>query len=149
MHVARMPVINDLDFRAWEERAPAAFRTDPAWRFHAYRVALYALDCARDDMPAIRRVSGGAIADQLLRCIASTSANIGAGLGCPTSPDRARFISMALGSLRESFTWYQSASDALDQATIDHRLNDLAEIRSLLLGYQKWLTTKDEKSRLT
>jgi hypothetical protein len=114
-----MPVINDLDFRAWEERAPGAVRTDPAWRFHAYRVALYALDCVRDDMPAIRRASGAAIADQLLRSIAS------------------------------SFTWYQAATDALDPLTLDSRLNALGELRSLLLGYQRWLTTKDEKSRLT
>jgi four helix bundle protein len=144
-----MPVINDLDFRAWEERAPMAVRTDPAWRFHAHRVALYALDCVREDAPAIRRATGAEIAEQLLRCIASISANIGEGLGRPTSPDRARFISLALGSLRESFTWYQAATDALDPATLDSRLNAIAELRSLLLGYQKWLTTKDEKSRLT
>ena len=143
-----MPVINDLDFRAWEERAPAAIRTDPAWRFHAYRVALYALDCVREDIPPIRRAAGGEIAEQLLRCIASISANVGEGLGRPTPPDRARFISMSLGSLRESFTWYQAAAEALEPATLDSRLNALAELRSLLLGYQKWLSTKDEKSRL-
>lgn len=144
-----MPVINDLDFRAWEERAPVALRTDPAWRFHAYRVALYALDGVRDDVPAVRRAAGAEIAEQLLRCIASISANIGAGLGRPTSPDRAQFISLALGSLRESFTCYQAASEALDPETLDSRLTALAELRSLLFGYQKWLTTNDEKSRLT
>ncbi len=144
-----MPVINDLDFRAWEERAPVALRTDPAWRFHAYRVALYALDGVRDDVPAIRRAVGAEIAEQLLHCIASISANIGEGLGRPTPPDRARFISMALGSLRESFSWYQASSEAFEPEVLDRRLSDLAELRSLLLGYQKWLTAKDEKSRLT
>jgi four helix bundle protein len=144
-----MPVINDLDFRAWEERAPVALRTEPAWRFHAYRVALYALDGVREDVPAVRRAAGTEIAEQLLRCIASISANIGEGLRRPASPDRAQFISLALGSLRESFTRYQAATEALDEATINHRLNALGELRSLLLGYQKWLTANDEKSRLT
>ncbi len=60
-----------------------------------------------------------------------------------------RFVGIALGSLRESFTWYHAASHAFASANLERRLNYLAELRSLLLGYQRWLSTKDEKSRLT
>ena len=83
-----------------------------------------------------------------MRCIASISVNIGEGFGRPTPTDRARFIGIAFGSLRESFTRYQAAANAFPQETLERRLNELAKLRSLLLGYQRWLSTKDEKSRL-
>ena len=143
-----MPIIADTDFLSWEQTAPVAARQDPAWRFDAYRVSLYVLERVRVELPDIRRHVGVEIADQLLRCIASISANIGEGLGRPTPIDRARFIGIALGSLRESFTWYQAAAGSFSREILEGRLNELGELRSLLLGYQRWLSTKDEKSRL-
>jgi four helix bundle protein len=143
-----MPIIADTDFLSWEQTAPDAARRDPAWRFDAYRVSLYVLDRVRVELPGIRRDAGAELADQLLRSIASISANIGEGLGRPTPIDRARFIGIALGSLRESFTWYQAAASAFPRETLELRLNELGELRSLLLGYQRWLSTKDEKCRL-
>jgi four helix bundle protein len=143
-----MPIISDSDFLTWEQRAPSAARLDPAWRFNAYRVSLYALDRVRADLPRIRRRAGADIANQLLRSIASISANIGEGLGRPTPIDRLRFIGIALGSLRESFTWYQAAASAFSRESLECRLSELGELRSLLLGYQRWLAAKDEKSRL-
>ena len=48
-------------------------------------------------------------------------------------------MSMALGSLRESQTWYRAARIALSAEVCDLRNEQLTELRRLLLGYQRWL----------
>ena len=44
--VAVMAIIDDDEFRAWEDRATLSQRGDPVWRFNAYRVALFVLERA-------------------------------------------------------------------------------------------------------
>jgi four helix bundle protein len=112
-------------------------------------VALYLLDLAARDVQDLRsRRSFPHQTDQLLRAVASISANIAEGFGRSSAADRSRFFGMALGSLRESFTWYRSVADELAPETAELRFDQLEELRRILIGAQKWLATKPPRSQL-
>jgi four helix bundle protein len=144
-----MPIIHDADFIAWESGISADQRGDPVWRFNAYRVALFMLDVAGKDAAELRRRRAlPAQIDQLVRSIASISANVAEGLGRPSAAERLRFFGIAVGSLRESMTWYQSVSSALTPAILDLRLHQLTELRKILIGAQKWLRTQPPRTHL-
>ena len=136
-------------FRGWEACVPAAYRDDQIWRFHAYRVALYLLDVAIQDVRESRADKALPYhADQLLRAVASVSANVAEGFGRTSSTDRARFFGIALGSLRESFVWYRALRGPLADEVLDLRAEQLTELRRLLIGALKWLAAKPPRSSL-
>ena len=144
-----MPIIHDEAFRAWEACVPPALRDDPMWKFHAYRVALYLLDLATSDANALRtRRCQPFQTDQLLRAVASVSANVAEGFGRSSAADRSRCFGIALGSLRESFTWYRAVQAELPEELVELRFEQLAELRRILVGAQKWLATKAPRSHL-
>ncbi len=60
-------------------------------------------------------------------------ANLSEGYSRGTGRDRARFYEYALGSARESRTWYYSGRHVLDQAVTSHRLRLLTKIIRLVL----------------
>jgi four helix bundle protein len=144
-----MPIIHDEEFRAWEACVPKSLRDDQMWRFHAYRVALYLLDLAAKDVQEMRaRRTFPHQTDQLVRAIGSISANVAEGFGTSSPLERSRYFGIALGSLRESFTWYRAIQDELSPDITDQRFDQLAELRRILIGAQKWLATKPQRSRL-
>jgi len=144
-----MPIIHDEAFRAWEACVPQSLRDDPMWKFHAYRVALYLLDLAASDARSLRtRRSFPFQTDQLLRAIASVSANVAEGFGRNSAADRSRCFGIALGSLRESITWYRAIQDELPAEVVDLRFEQLTELRKILIGAQKWLAAKPPRSQL-
>ena len=144
-----MPIIHEEDFRAWEACVPQALRDDHMWKFHAYRVALFMLDLAQRDVEELRaRHRLPQQTDQLVRAVASISANIAEGFGRNSAADRQRCFSIALGSLRESFTWYRAIEEELPEELMEQRFERLGELRRILIGAQKWLATKPPKSRL-
>jgi four helix bundle protein len=144
-----VPIIHEPEFLAWEQTVPPSVTGDSVWRFHTYRVALYLVDLAERDSAHIRRAHpSSALSDQLVRAVTSISAHIAEGLGRPTSADRSRCIGDALGSLRESTSWYRSARSRLPIGTAYVRFEQLAELRRLLLGAQRWLSRRPAKSRL-
>ena len=144
-----MPIIDDADFRAWEARATPSQRGDPVWRFHAYRVALFVLERAGHDIQTLRqRHAFPDQTDQLLRAVASISANISEGLGRQSSAERSRFFGFALGSLRETLTWYHAVAPELPAELVEVRCEQLTELRKLLIGAQKWLSSKRPGSKL-
>jgi four helix bundle protein len=119
----------------WERGYPDAITSDALWKLHAYRLALYLLDLTRGDVRlGLRRGLDRELAGQLLRAVASISANIAEGYSRSTRGDRLRFYGYALGSLRECPTWYRASSDFLAPGAADDRLRVLARIRPLLLG---------------
>ena len=133
MRLFGVRIIDDPRMQLWETRVPDALRGDPLWRFHTYRVAIYLLALARDDVRKAKRPMDQRIVEQLLNSVASVSANVAEGYGRPTMRDRARFYSIALGSLRESCSWYL-ASSFLPSNTIAERLGQLSELRRLLMA---------------
>ena len=146
-----MPIINDDEFLAWEARATSSQRGDPVWRFHAYRVALFLLEKAGHDAHGLQQRHALPFqTDQLLllRAVASISANVSEGLGRQSAADRSRFFGFALGSLRESQTWYQAVSSELPAGVGETRIEQLTELRKILIGAQKWLSSKRQGTQL-
>jgi four helix bundle protein len=144
-----MSIITDLGMRQWEATAPRGIRDDPIWRFHAYRASLYLLHLAREDVRAAREdARWAAVSGQLLRSVASVSANIAEGYGRPTPRDRMRFYDFALGSLREAATWYEGAKVFLPHDTAHARIDNLGEVRRMLFGAIRALRAVPPNTRL-
>jgi len=144
-----MPIIDEEEFRAWESRAREGQRADPVWRFNAYRVALFLLDRVSRDAGRLREDGRFPFqTDQLLRAVASISANIAEGLGRRSAAERSQFFGIALGSLREAETWYQAVSEVFPADVIEKRFEQLTELRKLLIGAQKWLNSKPKSTHL-
>jgi four helix bundle protein len=144
-----MPIIHDEEFRAWEASALESLRGDPVWKFHTYRVALFLLDRAGRDARALQsRRAFPFQTDQLLRSVASIGANVAEGLGRTSAAERSRFFGIALGSLRESLTWYHAVADELPPELVTLRFEQLTELRKLLIGSQKWLSSQPQRTQL-
>jgi four helix bundle protein len=144
-----MSIITDARMREWEVTVPPGMRRDLIWKFHTYRVALYLLYLARED--ALRAGSGSrwvSICDQLVRSVASVSANIAEGYGRSMPRDRTRFYDIALGSLREAGTWYEAARAFLPDDTVNSRIDQLAELRRMLFGAIRALRAMPPERRI-
>jgi four helix bundle protein len=74
------------------------------------------------------------VAGQLYAAVGSIAANIGEGYSRSSGRDRVRIFEYALGSVRESMTWYQSAEPVLGAEVVRQRLSALEEMRRLLLA---------------
>ena len=74
------------------------------------------------------------VSGQLYAAVGSIAANIGEGYSRSSGRDRARIFEYALGSARESMTWYRSAEPILGPEIVGTRLDTLEEIRRLLLA---------------
>jgi four helix bundle protein len=79
--------------------------------------------------PVTEKISG-----QLYAAVGSIAANIGEGYSRSSGRDRTRIFEYALGSARESMTWYRSAEPVLGAELVCARLDTLEEIRRLLLA---------------
>ena len=112
----------------------ATASNDPLFRMRAYQIAKDLLQTAWVDAktlsadPVTQKMSG-----QLYAAVGSISANIDEGYSRSSGIDRSRIFEYALGSVRESMTWYQAAQPVLGDLVLT-RLNDLEEIRRLLLA---------------
>ncbi|HET7612514.1 MAG TPA: four helix bundle protein [Gemmatimonadaceae bacterium] len=80
-----------------------------------------------------RKRLGERIAGQLYAAVSSISANIAEGYSRSSGKDRALIFEFALGSVRESISFYQASRPILGEV-ITARLNILEEIRRLLLA---------------
>jgi four helix bundle protein len=107
---------------------------DPLFRMRAYRVAADLLEAAWQDAkilsaePVTERIAG-----QLYAAVNSITANLGEGYSRSSGKDRSRIFEYALGSVRESISWYQGARPVLG-AIVGDRLDNLEEIRRLLIA---------------
>jgi four helix bundle protein len=73
-------------------------------------------------------------AGQLYAAVCSIEGHIGEGYSRSSGKDRARIFEYALGSVRESMTWYRSGKPVLGDATANDRLERLEEMRRLFLA---------------
>jgi four helix bundle protein len=111
-----------------------AMANDPLFRMRAYQIAADLLEAAWHDAkklsaePVTERIAG-----QLYAAVNSITANLGEGYSRSSGKDRARFFEYALGSARESISWYQGARPVLGDVVHD-RLDNLEEIRRLLIA---------------
>jgi four helix bundle protein len=125
----------DVALLQWEARQNPGITGDPLWRLNCYREALFLLENAAEDVGELgQSMTQTAAREQLLTAVGSIAANIAEGYGRPTTADRVRFLSYALGSAREAITWYQALRRSEVDACIDDRITRLARIRRMLLG---------------
>ena len=101
----------------------------------AYRLGLFAADLGWHDVTKLMRDKRTQdLANQLYRALGSIGANLAEGYSRGTGRDRARFYEYALGSARESRTWYFNGRHVLSEAITTHRLKLLTEIIRLVLA---------------
>ena len=74
------------------------------------------------------------VAAQLYAAVGSIAANLSEGYARSAGKDRARIFEYALGSARESTTWYLAAKPVLGSELADKRIAKLDEIRRMLLA---------------
>ena len=134
---------SDAALLEWEARQHEGITRDSLWRLNCYRETLFLLEKVREDLKELGRPgSHGHAKEQLLTSVGSIAANIAEGYGRPTTADRSRFLSYALGSAREAIAWYQTLRPSTEHAGIDDRIARLARIRRMLLGLLTRLRSK-------
>jgi len=123
-----------MDYPEWESTVPERVRNEPVWQMIGYRKALYLYELAWQDCGLmLRDPRGKAIAEQLIRSAGSICANIEEGHGRGYGKQRNWFLSVAIGSARESKGWYWRARRLMVPAVHDHRLAVADEIIALLI----------------
>ncbi len=110
-------------------------RGDPLQRMRVYRLACELLRESWEDAEKLthhrtmEKVSG-----QLYAAVGSIAANLGEGYAHSSGKDRARIFEFALGSARESISWFHSAEPVLGRDVVARRVEKLDEIRRMLLA---------------
>jgi four helix bundle protein len=123
-----------MNYNEWEQRVHPDIVGDSLWKFEAYRLAMFAAEIGWHDVTKLcqdkRTIK---LSDQLYRALGSIGANIAEGYSRGTGKDRARFYEYALGSARESRSWYVNAQYILGEAVVNHRISLLTQIIRILL----------------
>jgi len=137
-------------FDAWLATVPEAIKRDSLWKMEAYRLALYAVAIGWYDVTKLRRDRGTRdLATQLFEALGSVPANIAEGYSRGTGKDRARFYEYALGSARESRTWYYAGQHVLGEEITLHRIRLLTQIIRLMptmVPQQRKSTIRESRS---
>ncbi len=124
----------EVTFEQWMAAVPEEIRADSLWRVEVYRLALFLADLGWQDTTLLARQGQTlGVANQLNRALGSIAANIAEGYSRGTGKDRAHFYEYALGSARESRTWYYLARHPLKPEVFAHRIQLLGQIIRLLL----------------
>jgi four helix bundle protein len=126
--------LKTMNYAEWVNTVPEEIRNDPLWNQEAYRLALFPADIGWQDTTKLSRDGRTLkLAAQLFDALGSIGANISEGYSRRHNKDRARFYEYALGSARETRTWYFDARHLLDPAVTEHRIRLLTQIIRLLL----------------
>ncbi len=91
-------------------------------------------ECFSDAKLVLEEPVTAEIAGQLYAAVCSIEANISEAYSRSTGKDRAKRFEYALGSVRESMSWYKSAQPVLGEVTVKDRRDRLEEMRRLLLA---------------
>ncbi len=107
---------------------------DPLARMRVFELAGLLMPDSFDDAKLLRAEPiTELIAGQLYAAVCSIEANISEGYSRSSGKDRARMFKFALGSVRESMSWYKSSLPVLGQETTKNRRDRLEEMRRLCL----------------
>jgi four helix bundle protein len=122
-----------MKYAEWMKTVPTEIREDPLWNVEAYRLALFAADLGWHDTTKLFRDGRTLkLAAQLFDAVGSVGANISEGYSRGHQKDRARFYEYALGSTRESRTWYFDGRHVLGETVSQHRIRLHTQIIKLL-----------------
>jgi four helix bundle protein len=123
-----------MNYSDWVKTVPVEIHNDPLWNQEAYRLALFAADPGWHDTTKLFRDGRTLkLAAQLFDAVGSVGANISEGYSHGHQKDRTRFYEYALGSARESRTWYFDARHVLGDTVARHRIQLHTQIIRLLL----------------
>jgi four helix bundle protein len=117
--------------------APVSVETshDPLTRMRVFQLAAELIPDAFEDAKVLRgEPITEEIAGQLYAAVCSIEANISEGYSRSSGKDRARIFEYALGSVRESMSWYKSSNPVLGDLTVKDRRDRLEEMRRLFLA---------------
>ena len=118
-------------------RVPVSLETshDPITRMRVYQLATALIPDAYEDAKLLLADPITAEnAGQLYAAVSSIEGHIGEGYSRSSGKDRARIFEVALGSVRESTTWYRSGKPVLGELKTKDRMERLEEMRRLLLA---------------
>jgi four helix bundle protein len=122
-------------YEEWLAQVPDELKKDPIWQFKAYPKALLLFDLMWEDSEKLLRdVRGREMTKQLVRSAGSITANIDEGFG--RGVDRGeylQFLRYALGSARETRSWYYKSRQLLPADVVQHRMSLCSEIIALLV----------------
>src|SRR5687767_9871873 len=108
---------------------------DPLNRMRVFRLAGDLIpDCYGDATLVLANPITRELAGQLYAAVCSIEANISEAYSRSSGKDRAVRFEYALGSVRESMSWYKAATPVLGEATVKDRRDRLEEMRRLLLA---------------
>ena len=102
-------------------------------RVHELAVKLIP-DCYEDAMLVRAEPITEEIAPQLYEAVCSIDANISEAYSRSSRKERAMRFEYALGSVRESMSWYKGGRPILGEGITVNRLDRLEEIRRILLA---------------
>ena len=120
-------------YSEWVEQVPKWMKDDPLWGFVTYRKTLFFSDLAWRDCETLRRhYIARHLISQLIKSGGSPSANVEEGYGRGYGKDYARFLRIALGSMREARGWYFRNRKALPSEVVEHRIKVATECIKLL-----------------
>ncbi|MDL1898010.1 four helix bundle protein [Anaerolineae bacterium CFX7] len=129
-----MSSVKPKSFEEWIETVSPSLRRDPLWSSIAYQKALFLYDLSWFDCEYLMDdPRGRKLAAQLIDASSSISANIEEGFGKGFGADYARFLSIALGSARETRGWYWRARHKIPMSVVEHRIALTSEIIALLM----------------
>jgi four helix bundle protein len=108
---------------------------DPLSRMRVFQLASELIPDCFGDAKLIRTepITEG-IAGQLYAAVCSIEANISEAYSRTSGKDRAMRFEYALGSVRESMSWYKSAMPILGGEAVKDRRDRLEEMRRILLA---------------
>jgi len=123
-----------MNYLDWLKTVPPEIQEDPLWNQEAYRLALFSADLGwHDTTKLFRDGRTRKLAAQLYDAVGSVGANIAEGYSRGYQKDRARFYEYALGSARESRTWYFDGRHVLGELVCKHRIQLHTQLIRLLL----------------
>ena len=123
-----------MNYEGWLKTVPVEITGDTLWKVEAYRLALFLTELGWHDVTKLTQNKRmAALSDQLYRAVGSIAANLAEGYSRGSGKDRARFYEYALGSARESRTWFYAARHVLGENVVEHRLGMATQITRLLL----------------
>ena len=124
-----------MKYEEWLAQVPDGLKNDPICKFEAYPKALLLFDLAWEDTEHLMRDRRGQeISQQLIGSAGSITANIDEGFGRGIDrKEYAQFLRFALGSARETRSWYYKASKLLSSQVVQHRMALCDEIIALLV----------------
>ena len=123
-----------MTYEEWEATIHERVKKEPEWEIWGSRKALFLYDLAWQDCERLMQdVRGRAVAEQLIGSVGSISANIEEGHGRGYGKQRNWFLTVAIGSGRESKGWYWRVRQLLSPDVLDHRLALADEVVALLV----------------